>query len=80
MAQASLDQLSSLELNNCKLKDMGVQSLASAQFPKLNDLSLSMGFGYDLGDNGITNNGLATVKGKIRTLECLNLGGNKLND
>lgn len=67
----SLNNLKSLELAGNKIKDGGVKALATEQFSDLEDLNLS--------DNGLTAEGVRTLK-TFSAVEYLSLSGNSLSD
>ena len=80
LANSSIVQnLSELSLNNNKIKDAGLKSLTQADLQVLEDLSLSFNSPI-IDDNSLTSEGVKILERRLESLECLSLGGNKLND
>lgn len=67
----NLANLKTLELGDNKIKDGGAKALAASPFTELEDLNLS--------DNGLTNEGVKSLK-IFSSVEYLSLSGNNLSD
>ena len=74
-----LSRLTELSLNNNKVKDTGIKELTKAGLDFIEDLSLSF-ISTNSDENQLSCDGVKELTGKVSSIECLSLGGNKLND
>ena len=74
-----LSRLTELSINNNKVKDAGVKELAKAGLDFIEDLSLSF-ISNNSDENQLSCDGIKELSGKVSAIECLSLGGNKLDD